>query len=459
MGSQLSLLDSPVARAAFRPIHYLGSKLRLLPQILDAIDSVAPRGLICDLFAGSGTVSRGAAATHSVISVDIQEYSRVLCSAVLNPVADAGVRSGLAPRGQSSELYRRLSSCFTHLLEYEALALAAAERGDARHLWDLIEHGSLVRASASTFSNGPLRELVLHTIERLQLEQLWGMPAGVISSQFGGPFFAYSQAIAFDALLSTIHGVSAEERDAALAPLLSTASSLVNTVGKQFAQPLKPRDRDGATKAHLIAKALRDRRASVWDTYRYWVSQYASLPPTAGPAYAVRADYRAFLADCQDRVVAFYADPPYTRDHYSRYYHVLETMCLRDRPAISTTRIRTGGEDLPSRGVYRVDRHQSPFCVKSQAPAAFEALFNGVRQRNSALVLSYSPSRDVKGGDLGGAGRSRVMRTGDIVAAARRHFRDVQVKDAYGVVHSKLNRRSLSTGTVARAEILISCRP
>ena len=73
-----------------------------------------------------------------------------------------------------------------------------------------------------------------------------------------------------------------------------------------------------------------------------------------------------------------YADPPYTRDHYSRYYHVLETMSLRDNPEVSMTMIRAGGSPRVSRGVYRADRYQSPFCIKSQAAGAFEELCRGV---------------------------------------------------------------------------------
>ena len=35
-----------------------------------------------------------------------------------------------------------------------------------------------------------------------------------------------------------------------------------------------------------------------------------------------------------------YADPPYTRDHYSRFYHVLETISLFDSPIVSKTKMQ-----------------------------------------------------------------------------------------------------------------------
>jgi 16S rRNA G966 N2-methylase RsmD len=457
---QLSLIDVQSTFVSFRPIHYLGSKLRLLGRIKGAIDAVAPEGLLCDLFAGSGVVSRALAATRPVIAVDIQEYSRVLCAALLSADQATERRHALAARAQAGDLLRRLTHALEGLLKYEEEAVVEARHGDSTKLWSLVEHGSLARAAAAVPGiSEPLCTLLAAAITRLKDEDLWANPDAVVSRHFGGPFFSFRQATALDALLGAAHGASPADRDSALAPLLSTASSVVNTIGKQFAQPLKPRTASGHLKTHLLRRALDDRRMSVWTTYHNWVNRYAELPPSAGGSGAVRADYRDFLKQYAEPVAVFYADPPYTRDHYSRYYHVLETMCLRDQPTLSTTRIRTGGESQPSRGVYRADRHQSPFSIKSQAPSAFGALFEGVRRQRAALVLSYSPSRSAGAGEHGGAGRCRVLSVAAIVELARRHFGDVQVAGARGLRHSKLNRRGLSTGAVAEAEVLITCLP
>ncbi|MGJ8530506.1 hypothetical protein [Maritalea sp.] len=42
------------------------------------------------------------------------------------------------------------------------------------------------------------------------------------------------------------------------------------------------------------------------------------------------------------------------------------------------------------KGRYREERHQSPFCIKSQVRGAFIDLFEGVKASDSSLVLSYS---------------------------------------------------------------------
>ncbi len=456
-GEQLALTEV-VSRQRFRPIHYLGSKLRLLESIRHAVDSASSEGLLCDLFAGSGTVSSSFAECRPTLAVDIQEYSRVICSAVLTPAARSDVVESVAAVASRSALSVRLSWAFEPLLELEDRALAAAERGSPEYLWSLMQVGSLARFDAIKLPLGAVATAVSETIARLRHESLSNARDSVIARQFGGAFFSYRQAIGLDAVLDAAAGLNNVERATAVAPLLSTASDIVNTVGKQFAQPIMPVGRDGTPKRHLLPQILRDRSKAVLDSYRAWGERYRSLPHPQARSGAIRADYREFLRTANSEIAVVYADPPYTRDHYSRYYHVLETMCLRDQPALSTTTIRTSGREQPSRGVYREDRHQSPFCIKSEAPGAFEELFRGVRKLGVPLVLSYSPSKDLGGGEQA-ARRSRVVGTTDLVGWARQHFSRVEVQAVTGLRHSKLNERALGRGRVVDAEVLIVCRP
>jgi adenine-specific DNA-methyltransferase len=76
-------------------------------------------------------------------------------------------------------------------------------------------------------------------------------------------------------------------------------------------------------------------------------------------------------------VAVVYADPPYTKDHYSRFYHVYETLYRYDFPA-------SGGI-----GRYPLNRFQTPFSLARDVEGAFRKLFAGVAQRGLPLVLSY----------------------------------------------------------------------
>lgn len=75
-----------------------------------------------------------------------------------------------------------------------------------------------------------------------------------------------------------------------------------------------------------------------------------------------------------------YADPPYCFVHYSRFYHVIETLVRYDYP-----RVRYKGR-------YRSDRYQSEYCVKTQVENAFSQMFKGIRDKKSDLILSYTNS-------------------------------------------------------------------
>ena len=68
----------------FRTLNYLGSKLRLLDFIEDKVLDVTPKdAAVCDLFAGSGCVSRKLSRLHPVVSCDIQGYSKVIVEALI----------------------------------------------------------------------------------------------------------------------------------------------------------------------------------------------------------------------------------------------------------------------------------------------------------------------------------------------------------------------------------------
>ncbi len=456
-------LELPVADASqtasrfsvFRPIHYLGSKLRLVDVIRDVVNAVDPdHGPICDLFAGSGTVSLAFAQERRVIAVDIQEYSRVLCSALLYrqsiPLNCVSHVDDFVNRSKTS---RALLQAIEPLAAYERDSIADAIAGDPEQLCDLLENGSLLIAQRG-FITGGRRELQIalkQAAASLNEARLLESSKSMVLRHFGGIYFSYRQAAVLDLILESVHTSEPDLRDFLLAPLLSTASNVVNTVGKHFAQPIRPRSKGGLPKRHLVRKIEEDRAIDVWSTYRGWFDRYRNLPASLHAHEALRADYRKALQSVDASVSVVYADPPYTRDHYSRFYHVLETLCFRDDPKVSS--VVMSGARTPSRGLYRESRHQSPFCIKSQAPSAFEALFKGVREREIPLVVSYSPFAEST------RARPRLMSIEKINSLAKRYYRSVEVASAGRIAHSKLNATELNTGINYDAEVLLACVP
>lgn len=448
-------LTSAEHSTLFRPIHYLGSKLRLAPSIAEALDDAnASRGVVLDLFAGSGTTALALAARRTVIAADIQEYSRVLCSALLvKPALPGHIVADFEDRLRAgSALLARLRHVAEPLVTYERNALRAASQGIGGPMCAVLETGSVFAAERSILHNSPpeLTAALQEVVRRMSSANLAGSAIATTLRYFGGAYFSYEQALELDYIAACAGQFPQELSDVLTAALLSTASDVVNTVGKQFAQPIRPRNKQGLIKKHLLSKIERDRSQDVRKTYIHWLNRYAQHFVVGNAHKVVRADYRDALRTFAGEYSVVYADPPYTRDHYSRFYHVLETIARRDNPAIARNP-GAASEDL-SRGLYREDRHQSPFCIKSQCRSAFEELFRLTSEAKSNLVVSYSPF------DSESKARPRLMQIGELVEMARTHFEFVELESVTGVAHSKLNHTSLNFGKPDEAEVLLICR-
>ncbi len=448
--TQTNVSSSEAPSQVFRPIHYLGSKLRLLDDIGNAVNDLSPRDeLVCDLFSGFGVVSSFLGLERRVVAVDIQEYARVLASSVLlsRPVKrdDLG---DLLITAADDDLGQELLAAFAPLIDYETECVIRAHDGKPDALADLIELGSVVSAYGTSLSNTRVSKAFAEVAERLSKKNL--CKTALISRYYGGLYFNYLHAIQLDVLLSKAATLSSELQDMGKAVILSTASDLVRTVGKQFAQPLRPRSKDGKPKASLWRTIENSRSIDSMAIVQGRLSDFLTKPAAQLGSTAVRSDYQDFLRTTDLPIGVVYADPPYTRDHYSRFYHVLETMCLGDHPKLSRTNLN-GGHSV-SRGAYRQDRHQSPFCIRSQAPAAFEELFKLVADRGASLVLSYSPQSE------GERIHPRVMRMDDIERLAKKYFHSIDAQPVSSVAHSKLNRTDLHLDTPEQAEVLLLCR-
>jgi adenine-specific DNA-methyltransferase len=450
---QAGLPEAPTSGQSLRPIHYLGGKSRLLEQIAESVDEADPsRGRILDLFAGSGVVSARFASERDVVAADVQEYSRVLCSALLMPSApsEGNVIRAIAAAADSP-LIRKLLAAIRPLAEYEEWALRAADH-DPDLLCALVETGSLA-ASLAAPSDGTRREPLtkaLRAARELFAPVLLDHLPWAISYHYGGVYFSYEQATDFDLLLAATDHIRPTDRDTWLAAILSTASEVVTSVGNQFAQPVRPRTASGQPKPQAIRTICRRRRSNVMTMFSEWLERYREVSGSNRNHRAVQTDYREYLAAPDRDITVVYADPPYTRDHYSRFYHVLETMARRDSPGVSTMRL--SGRTLPSRGIYRSDRHQSPFCIKSEAPSAFAELFAGVRAMDVPLIVSYSPYSEER------PSHPRLLTIGEVKRLAQHHFSSVDVITIDEISHSKFNTTHRNFERTTGAEVLVSCR-
>ena len=448
-----SRVQADVQADPFRPIYYLGCKNSFTSAIQAAINDVDPSGgRLIDLFAGTGSVGAALGGRREVTTVDVQEYSRVLCSAVLCPsgISQAEITQIVA-HAVADETTKQALWCLQPLIDHERECISAAAMGDFSELVELLESPPLAVYAVPEFDAPSTRlgDATREVLNRFYRAGLWQAAETTVSRYFGGLYFSFTQAAMLDAFLSVAHSSDEQRRDTLAAAALGTASQLVNTVGKQFAQPIQPKNKSGAVKPGLMKVVQRDRSLNALELYQTWLGRYAALPRAIGQPQALRQDYLAAIEQNASNCSVIYADPPYTRDHYSRFYHVLETMCLRDNPTIS--KVMKDGKRVPSRGAYREDRYQSEFCIRSTAPAAFDRLFKTTREHDLPLVLSYSPH------ETGDGTHPRVVSMNQIVELARTHYDRVEVSVVEGVTHNKLNSSKLKLKARDHAEILLKC--
>ena len=430
----------------FRTLNYLGSKLRLLDFIEDKVLDVTPKdAAVCDLFAGSGCVSRKLSRLHPVVSCDIQGYSKVIVEALLKKCELDDNAVDLFFEKINSETAQALRNAFSPLIELERDAI---ESKNLEVLTCILEYGS-VEVFDIQHSVSSLSDYLCIVSKRLETEKLNDVRS-LISRYYGGVYFSYKQAVEIDIILEGINRfVSEDKRALFLAALLSTASDIVVTVGKHFAQPIKARDSKGKIKKTVYNKAVKDKTIDVLALYREWLIKYRELTKNDYQHIVLQGDFEQCLKTLPENVKTVYADPPYTRDHYSRYYHVLETLTLRDTPKISKVTIH--GSTHVSNGIYREDRHQSPFCIKSKALGAFRKMFELTSVSGRNLLLSYSPYDETK------KSHPRVVTIQQLISLAREYFTNIEIVSAGSFKHNKLNSTEHFLEASDEAELLIVC--
>lgn len=428
----------------FRTLNYIGSKLRLLDFIQDKVFSLTREGQgVCDLFAGSGCVSYKLSKFFDVTCCDIQGYSKIICDTLLKKitVSNKDIEDFITTISLNSTLYK----CFLPLIMIEEEAIS---NKNIEILTEIIENGSVEvfhLEERKTLLSDKLNEVYLNLEKNNLINN-----RSLISRYYGGVYFSYRQAVIIDVILEQIHSiVRTDLRNFYLAGLLSTSSDIVGTVGKQFAQPIKARDSKGNIKITVYNKAKKDKTIDIIELYKEWLFRYKSLPKSNHNFNIIQGDFLECLKNLPDCVKTVYADPPYTRDHYSRFYHVLETITLRDSPELSTSNVH--GKIQISNGLYRKDRHQSPFCIKSKAPHAFRSMFEIISKGGKNLLLSYSPyDKTIKT-------HPRVVTMEQLLEWAKKYFSNVKVVSAGTFKHNKLNSTEHFLNASSEAEVLIIC--
>jgi adenine-specific DNA-methyltransferase len=342
-------------------LRYMGTKRALAPVVREAIIELARPGQVADLFSGVGSVATSLASASPVLTNDALGFTTSFARARFleaKRLPSRTVARRLFPDFRTA--YEHLREEFAHRLALERTALARETRDALNDYMEAAPHvanSEWYRRRRSAAKAGSSHERYCMTV-----------------LYFSAGYFSTAQAAQLDALRFAIDSYDeAASRDWLMAAWLAAAGVVINAPG-HTAQYLKPGNDE------VFKRIRRQWQRRVWSIF---VDQLDAIQAIGTKKWRSRntvcnADALELVGSHNfDQVGTVYADPPYTKDHYSRFYHVYETLYRYDFPASEGV------------GRYRADRFRTPFSLAQSAESAFRRLFETIANQNLPLVLSY----------------------------------------------------------------------
>lgn len=324
---------------------YMGSKRAMLLNGLGELIRAEAKGKkrIVDLFSGAGAVSWFAAQSLAkpVVSVDLQAFAKVLARSVIE-------RTG--PLDPIQIELDWVDSLNGKLRRSQNWKRAQAVDGARPNVGTWAKQARIL--CSTTRGSGPI----------------W--------RAYGGYYFSPSQACVLDILRKTLPS-KGPARWVCHAALLIAASKCVAAPG-HTAQPFSTTRTAGP---FLREAWLRDPLFYVRRAITDLSTKCARVRGNAKVGDAVRIARHLRESDL------VFVDPPYSGVHYSRFYHVLETLARGACGPVSGT----GRYPAPR------DRPVSLFSQKGNAPNAMNRLFRNLSEAGCKVILTF-PNHECSNG-------------------------------------------------------------
>lgn len=327
-------------------LKYMGSKREIIDFIEESVDELNVNSLwFCDLFAGSSIVAGSFKDRFNVHANDIQSYSEIFAKTYLSDLS-------------------KINLAILDEIEIEAKKYIAEFKE---------KHPRLVFQYSKSMS---LEDFIkIEKSQQMLIDVDFGFGFHLFTQFYSGTYWSYEQCIWIDSIRAVAERYKNQNSNQgiyyAIMSSLMFAMSYTSQSTGHYAQY-----RDARSESSMFdILSYRDR-----ELWPYFERKFLELLTIEGDGLyrskVTTLDYLDCLRIIEPNTIV-YADPPYQSVHYSRFYHVLETLVRYDNPKVEY------------KGRYREDRHQSPFCKRTTVKKAFENLFEGVRLKNSHLILSY----------------------------------------------------------------------
>ena len=372
--------------------YYMGSKRALRGFLAEAIGStLSEQGMVVDLMCGSGAASGAFSRLWCTVASDAQEFCRVLArvqgGGYRRAIAEARMEEILGLARENAELLRKRIG--DALKEEEELFHSDLNEETVERYRQFISRWPTYPDGSPRSAWNPVSEV------RKRQRDSGILPYCLFTAYYANVYFGLRQAIEIDGLRYGIDRLQdGRDRVWALGALIASASALGSTFGGHFAQPPIRRSED--LDAGNVGPLIEGRAASITHEFcaRY-LNLASASEKTRHAVETVPGPWQACLDSIRDRArgrkdVTVYVDAPYTRDEYSRYYHVLETLVNYRYPdSIGIGRV-------PSKA--RGGRFRSEFFTRSKRNLvdALCSVILAVLERGWVCAWSYSDHGGVR---------------------------------------------------------------
>lgn len=376
---------------------YMGSKKPILSFVIGEIVRWVRRGdLVVDLLAGTHTIGYALKPLCRIVANDIQKYSLVLGRALLNYSAQAPITEEFLStfRRYFFHNMRHLNALFAPGLELEQQFLydrSSRSFSPVRYWQFCQEYPHYLKPH---LGEGWEEEFaLLFSPERIAAYAALNClePYSLFSLYYANAYLGVRQAAEVDSVRYAIDKMCNEwiphhphyrydgelMRSLLLTALIMVLNHINVAPGHWASIP--------RIKESNWSWVVSQRRLSVIDLFHQKVKHLVEELPKVDSPYAphmvTAMDYEEFLnrhPEVLRQARVIYVDPPYSQAHYSRFYHILETLVLYDYPPIEHS------------GRYRKSRFQSAFAKKTRVEKALEKICRAAQESGSILIISYS---------------------------------------------------------------------
>ena len=314
-------------------LRYMGSKTKMAPKLAEHVRHFSGDKFI-DFFCGTSTLSSRLCDTHKVTQNDASQFAACLaydqfCCTPISFIDATGIVK------KAHKIAEQLYIGLENVLDEEDAALEDCDK------------------ALSFFSKNKT--------------------AGFYYARYAPSYFSLRQTVQIQAISDLADKLETWDQQNAVRVALAIACMAATTSPGHFAQPITP-------KPSNINSYLKYRRKDIIDLFYEATIRERPTVKHANKNEAIISDAteiaKKFNRMGRTYDIAF-ADPPYSKDQYSRFYGFLDTILQNDCPSVT------------GKGLARTGRFRSEFSRSSLARSSMKDLISEVSQCSKAFILTY----------------------------------------------------------------------